>query len=309
MLKAILGSACNKGWNLSTENGSTETNRTNILSRLMVIFNTNESAPSRAILYTPFSNQDMLLISIVENITRLKNNKPLLPLIVQNDHERRKLEDCRALLERESHASGRQNVITLKHEVLSNMQILSNANGNQLENLNPRQDKIYIIGYGGPGNKFLYPTASGNKEGRISAVHLVEELRKGHLPKNFRDFRLTSCNSADARKPASFSSSDLLKATRPKLGHRSFLLCGTQSEAKVPLAQTFSEALALFQFGQAEVTGYHGAGQVFSQAACSVQSISNNESPLLARRSTVKSIFKTDDFGHTQITHNHSDQA
>ncbi|MEJ2795851.1 hypothetical protein WAE56_20815, partial [Iodobacter sp. LRB] len=186
-------------------------------------------------------------------------------------------------------------------KALTDMQILSNANKAQLASLDPARDKIYILGHGGPGNPYLHSTPC-DKEEKIPPGYLAEELKLGGLSRNFRDFRLTSCNSADAREPLSFSHADLRAATLPKLGHRSWLLCGAQSEAKVALAQTFSETLSLLGFNNAEVTGYHGSGKVFSLANCSTQEIKGD----IARRSSVKSTYKADELGHAQIIQKHS---
>ncbi|KML57014.1 hypothetical protein VL15_14885 [Burkholderia cepacia] len=176
-------------------------------------------------------------------------------------------------------------------DILQNMEVRSNTGGFELSRMNWQRDKLYIAGHCAAGTDILSADTEG-AHGQISVADLAEQLATGGLDRDFRDFRVKACFSADAREPASFRRDDLQRAAAPKVDTlRRFLgLFGGRMVSSQPFAQSLCNALSERGFGQPEVSGYHGEGVTGSRAGHHMRSLSRSGLPGV-RASEVKRMF------------------
>lgn len=250
-------------------------------------------------LYAAFASEDIVQQALGKNLSRDTNGKPLYPLIARNDQDRGALEQWRQheandLTQRsqsfnqgiqklqsqhgltrdqirtamgpQSFDAGQAAANRLQQEadILARMEIRSNQNGQELAHLRPGNDKLYIIGHGGPGMNIL---AADQQclQGKATAADVAGQLASGGLDKAFSDIRVTACYSADTRAPSSFAPRHLAQAAKPNTERSGFLgLFGTKTVKAEPFAQTLSNELKKAGFAQPNVAGYHGAGVTFS---------------------------------------------
>lgn len=118
-----------------------------------------------------------------------------------------------------------------------------------MKSLDSKNTKLYVIGHGGAGKAFIFPTPSASD--RIPLRDIASGLAKAGLPAIFEDVRLTACYSADAKKPAAFTPGfDPPGSTGGVFGF---------FQSRAP-AQVLSNKMAKRGFKSLLVTGYHGAG-------------------------------------------------
>ncbi|UXU85291.1 RHS repeat-associated core domain-containing protein [Burkholderia sp. S-53] len=248
----------------------------------------NGLSPERAgHIYTPFSTKEILELAMASNLVRFRQGKEPYPVIVGTKAERKALERIRsqllqsAVVESASYetalqqhrdrfsmgsfnASEEYEYAVTKHEgsqfreeveVYENMTIESQQEHKALAKLRPEADKLYVLGHGFAGFDFL----GGDVEGSTSksADWIARELATKGLSKDFRDIRALSCYSANTVEPVSFEPAELARAAQ------STRVRGTGTYRQ-PFAQSLRDALRKRGFNQVEVTGYHGAGSMYS---------------------------------------------
>lgn len=251
---------------------------------------------TQGVLYVPFVSDDLVEMAFAENLGRFTNNKPLYSVIVKDDNDKAHFERLRTqkLNEYKADAEVLPNIIKsnqgsiqltiqnlgvntfntarkncqlfLKyHDVLSQLSVISNTatpSSSELSKLNPEASKLYILGHGLAGSKGFFADENG-EAGALTAEQVVEQLLSGGLNKQFIDFRTLACYSADTTEPKSFSEKDLHKAEKPKYSWKHKLI-GKKKVTEQPLGQYLCDALHKHGFQQPIVTGYHGAGVMFS---------------------------------------------
>lgn len=152
------------------------------------------------------------------------------------------------------------------------------ASAVDMDTLDPKNTKLYVIGHGIAGEAFISPTTSAND--CISLSVIASGLADVGLPVTFEDVRLISCYSADAKIPAAFT-----PGSNPHGGIFGF------SQAHAP-AQVLSNEMAQHGFEAIRVTGYHGAG-IRQPAGLHKLRTLEEKSPTSSavRASTVKKVF------------------
>lgn len=263
---------------------------------------TTVSQPSpTAALYAPFASEDMVMQAAGFNFARLVAGKPLYPLIARSDKEceeletwrhskieqltevgnatlqwikqlQEQLDKCNLTLDEfrlqygaEDFDEIAKNIKQLQHtkDALSRIEILSNPARQKLARLRPGVDKLYLLGHGAPGMNKLSADMLGLSE--ITAEELASQLAAGGLDPWFDDLRVSTCFSADARLPESFEPGALMHAAQAEVGsNRLWKWLGYGASTVEPFAQSLCNALKRAGFKQAAVSGYHGAGRVFS---------------------------------------------
>ncbi|WP_141233178.1 hypothetical protein [Pseudomonas sp. Irchel 3E19] len=257
------------------------------------------SSQSRiGVMYAPFASKDIMIMALGQNIPKAAQGKELLPLIVKNDHDKTTLEQYRqAMIQHYTERSQFPNIIesemqktgfaqevfreqigpaafdkamsgALKFgdqaDILKRIDIRSNDGGEALAGLHPQQHKLYILGHGGPGMNILAADSACNN-GMVSAAEVAQHLKEGGLNKDFNDFRVTACYSADTRSPTSFHPKDLERAAQSDVQRTGFLgLLGKKKVMAEPFAQSLSNELKRTGFERPSVTGYHAAGVTIS---------------------------------------------
>ncbi|WP_172566106.1 RHS repeat domain-containing protein [Vibrio navarrensis] len=278
-------------------------------------------APKKGVMYAPFISEDIVDMAYGKNLGRASNQKELYPVIVKDDSDKADFERIRAqkinemradakvftdivqsnlskgisiqgtrtlMGERFDTAASNSKMLLNDSDVLYKLVVLSNtsSSNSELSKLSPESNKLYILGHGLAGSRGLFANEDGT-QGALSSETLVEQFVSSGLNKGFTDFRTFSCYSADTTKPASFSNEDLAKATKPKL---SLGIIGRKKVIKQPLGQYLSDALYSHGFNNSVVTGYHGAGVMFSRTHHSRRLANSNVNDV--RASTVKQLFR-----------------
>ena len=266
------------------EGEAEETLQTGRLSAPLPRLNPGRVDSKSAVMYSPFSGEDMLHGAGGRNESRARKNKSPLLLVARSDADRDILNAHRtsvvakkfseindiyqtiaenggdAAVEQKLGAERHRRIIenlqkaTDQTTQLGLLQIKSNQTGQELNKLDPANTKIYIIAHGLAGDNELTSTLNG-REQTISASALARQLADGGLSKDFIDFRLLSCQSADVETPVSFqqgASSDaapqgFFSSIRERMGLKN------QS-----FAESFANALLNEGFKCAQVSGYHG---------------------------------------------------
>ncbi|AVG16467.1 hypothetical protein CFN79_11735 [Chromobacterium vaccinii] len=257
------------------------------------------SSQKAGALYAAFASEDIVQQALGKNLSRDTNGKQLYPLIARNDQDRGALEqwrkketsdltqrsqtfnqmiqnlqlstgkslnDIRTMLGPQNFDAAQAADKRFQQEanILARMDIRSNQNGQELAQLRPNDDKLYIIGHGGPGMNIL---AADQQclQGKATAADVAGQLASGGLDKAFSDIRVTACYSADTRKPSSFAPQHLAQTAKPDTERNGFLgLFGPKTVKAEPFAQTLSNEMKKAGFSQPNVAGYHGAGVTFS---------------------------------------------
>lgn len=281
------------------------------------------SSGRKAVMYAPFVSMDVIKQSLGKNLVRDLNDKSLMPLVAQDDvaqaqlqHLKQeyqgyllakamptlnKIEELRSIYgvseeecrNRIGNANFDDAMRVSKHlirlsELLSNMEVRSNEDGRALFDLTPEMSKLYIVGHGGAGSDILTADSAG-AQGIVSVAELAEQLAAGGLNRDFRDFRVTACYSADARKPTSFQQEELRNAAQGK--RPGFLgLFSRPMVLRRPFSQYLSNALSERGFSHPEVSGYHGAGVTFSKIGHHARRVLNSGLPDV-RASEVRQVF------------------
>ncbi|AZE50392.1 Rhs-family protein [Pseudomonas chlororaphis] len=287
----------------------------------LTLHDPNGAGSKNGVIYVPFSGEDMVDATSGRNISRAMKNKPLFSLIAKDDADQGGLENSRMFKEAHSrqeftstdiainkaggfvaaeHHLGSikyQNMMDQRNNhhanatELARLTIKSNAGGQELSKLNPANDKLYIFGHGGAGDNSLDSALTGAKK-TVSATELAKQLADGGLPKDFRDFRILACYSADITEPASFNQVDLDIAannSNPSLSSRARRMVGIIDQS---FAQSFANALVNEGFINPQVTGYQAEGRLYSQADHQRRAIGKpGPGQLQSRQSRVKRIF------------------
>jgi insecticidal toxin complex protein TccC len=269
------------------------------------------------VIYAPFIAEDIVVQSMAQNLIRQSRGKPLLPVIVADDSSVSAFEQIKGELinslnakmaPRKQQLSQLQQHLSLEQikqaigpaefdklqsglddysrqvDVLERLEVRSNSNGQALSKLNSRDNKIYIVGHGGPGMDLL--AADENLvHGKVTSSDIAQQFSKGALPKDFQDIRIVACFSADTIEPVSFDSTVLAQAAKMIPGKKSGFL-GSRAPNQQSFAQSLSSALKQHGFSQAQVTGYHGAGVTYSQTGHHSRRLRDD-----VRRSLVKQKF------------------
>ncbi|WP_188009296.1 OspB protein [Grimontia hollisae] len=110
--------------------------------------------------------------------------------------------------------------------------------------------KLYISGHGNAGVGCL-----GSGSQLFSVPEIVDALQTSGILEQIKDIRLTSCGSADKRKPTSFSKEHIENA-RKESGTLEKILSGE----KHSLAEHVSQEIWSRGFTDVHVSGYHGNG-------------------------------------------------
>ncbi|MEZ6940863.1 RHS repeat-associated core domain-containing protein, partial [Aeromonas sp. S12(2024)] len=262
-----------------------------------VKFMDNTGLNGEGFLYAPFSSPDVVIQAATHNIRREQSGKSPRVLISQNSQDRISLEQYRsnqiatrnAMIQKiqgtmndimqmanvpqdqianflgvDTFNEMMSNMNRLKGQVnaLNQLSITSNTILSTLSSA--QQHKLYILGHGGPGKNFL-AADQDMAMGMATASEVARQLATGGLEKEFIDIRALACNSADTREPRSFQGNDLMEASLPITKRTGlFGLFGKKRVVAEPFAQTLSNELSREGFGQAKVSGYHGAGVTFS---------------------------------------------
>ncbi|PIJ48047.1 hypothetical protein BL250_17745 [Erwinia sp. OLTSP20] len=171
--------------------------------------------------------------------------------------------------------------------VLKNVTFISGS----LSTLLSTNDKLYILGHGGPGINVLAANQYMTR-GHISAKALAEQLKNCGLPAAFRDVRITACYSADRIKPRSFAADELASSAgisdKKGLLNRLRALIGQPPVQNQPFAQLLGRELNLLGYQQIQVSGYHGAGVTFSRSPYNSRRLGDQD----IRRSLVRRTFR-----------------
>ncbi|MGY4730783.1 hypothetical protein [Burkholderia pyrrocinia] len=283
------------------------------------------SSGRKAVMYAPFVSKDVIKQSLSKNLVRNLNGKSWRPLVAQDDVAQAQLQQ----LKQEYQGSLRNQAMAMLNEIeqlqfgaseeelceflgvenlddmiracgeairqadlLSNLEVRSNKDGLELFDLTPENSKLYIVGHGGAGLDILAADSAATV--KVSVAELAEQLAAGGLNRDFRDFRVTACYSADARAPTSFQQEELRNAAAPTQGKQpGFLgLFRRPLVPRQPLAQSLSNALSERGFSQPEVSGYHGIGVIFSKIGHhNMRDIPDSGLPRV-RASEVRQMFK-----------------
>ncbi|KVD84113.1 hypothetical protein WS62_20745 [Burkholderia sp. ABCPW 14] len=255
------------------------------------------------------------------NKMRVQKGKSPIPLIVQDDAARDQLQGLKRRIEAQYRGNGMTTLESIERmrrreklsdqeidrrycdpmshakelirnaDMLQNMEVRSNTGGVELSRLNPQRDKLYIAGHGAAGTDILTADTAG-AHGQVSVAELAEQLAAGGLDRDFRDFRVKACFSADAQEPTSFRRDDLQRAATPKVDSwpRFLSFFGRRMVSSQPFAQSLCNALSERGFSQAEVSGYHGEGGIGSSAGHHMRSLSRSGLSDV-RASEVKQVF------------------
>lgn len=148
--------------------------------------------------------------------------------------------------------------------------------------------KAYIWGHGREGSSLI---SCGEKY--ISKKEVVDTLEKHHVTEKIKDYRITSCGSADKRKLKSFDSNDI-ENSKKESGFFERILLGER--------ESFAESVANELWSRSHtditVTGYHGKGVFAKFDGNDIPDIHlrSIEIPAITieRRSTVKEVFKSE---------------
>lgn len=251
-------------------------------------------------LYAPFASESMAMLGTSFNVSRHAVGKPLYPLIARNDQEcdvlrqwlHHEIIETTAALEAITPVIqlaqdkddlaiakfGRSNFkdvvsraeqLQLRLDTLRQMKIISNQDKQELASLQPETDKLYLLGYGYPGESHL--AAGSWPHGSVTSAELANQLASGGLNPAFKDFRAATPYSADVQEPRSFGAKDLKRAARAPVEKDYvwrflfFIMRVSQSNGQAgPFAQTFCNALKNAGFTQPQVSGYHGARSPYS---------------------------------------------
>ena len=281
----------------------------------------NTPLQTQGVIYAPFVSEDIVDMAFAENIGRFTNKKPLYPVIVKDDNDKTNFERLRTLKLKElkDDAEVLPNIIksykgsitetkknlgeqkfnqALKnsqrflthYDVLNQLSVISNsATPSELSKLSPESSKLYILGHGLAGSRGFFADENGIT-GALTAEQVVEQLVSGGIDKQFIDFRTLACYSADTTEPKSFAEKDLHKAEKPKYLWK-YKLIGKKKIDEQPLGQYLCDALHKHGFQQPIVTGYHGAGVMFSDKHHSRRLNKQSPSSKDVRASDVKTRF------------------
>ncbi|WP_157657637.1 hypothetical protein [Burkholderia ubonensis] len=118
-----------------------------------------------------------------------------------------------------------------------------------------QEQKIYIIGHGAVGLDQIEIDGE-----TFTMSDIAKKLIDIGVPSDARDFRLTSCNSADARTPPDLKAGNLDdygKSSAEKITILGFTLSEKLNRAP---GEYLAFALSEHGFQRAVVTGYHGKG-------------------------------------------------
>ncbi|MGC3030560.1 hypothetical protein ACPUER_36605 [Burkholderia sp. DN3021] len=115
--------------------------------------------------------------------------------------------------------------------------------------------KIYVTGHGTAGTDVMQVD-----DKFFTMKDVSRELASIGVPKNIRDVRLTSCNSADSRKMPAVKDENLSDYSKQFLEKSTlFGLFGSERVRKAP-AEYLLDEMSKAGFDEVTVTGYHGAG-------------------------------------------------
>lgn len=268
----------------------------------------NAQAGRQGYIYAPFVAPDLVEQSLGINVTRHTKGKKLYPVIVEDSllPEMEKLrteketelkarinefsdalqtmettlkaspewtsEDLRNQLNPDLYDKTIKGIADFSRDlsVLQRINFISHSDGQLLKRLAPQTTKLYIIGHGGPGIDIL-AADQDMQRGMTTAELLAEALSAGGLDPHFRDIRVRACYSADARHPENFSPAELERSAKSP-----GKLFGFGKNKAKPFAQSLKEALVNQGFLDVNVSGYHGAGVIFSQENWHTRRLRNN---------------------------------
>ncbi|PMS30815.1 hypothetical protein B0G57_12963 [Trinickia symbiotica] len=144
-----------------------------------------------------------------------------------------------------------------------------------LRGLAPTSTKLYVLGHGEAGGDEL---SSAPLDGEFLLKDVAQSLMANGLSPDFEDFRMGSCESADAE-------------TRNAFGDDSALHDRASSVSRAP-AQIFVDELRLAGFSRPRVTGYEGSGVKYPSGPNQERLLGTLEEPMArARRSAVARVF------------------
>ncbi|ENM5875912.1 hypothetical protein ILY70_004011 [Vibrio mimicus] len=149
-----------------------------------------------------------------------------------------------------------------------------------------RYKKAYIWGHGREGFSSI---RCGEKY--ISKNELVSLLKEHHVTDKIKDFRITSCGSADKRKLKSFDINDI-ENSKKESGLLERVLIGERKS----LAESVADEFWSQSDTDITVTGYHGKGVFAKYDGNEVPDVHLRSieipSKTVERRSTLKEVYK-----------------
>ncbi|MES0869399.1 hypothetical protein [Pseudovibrio sp. SCP19] len=274
--------------------------------------------------YAPFVSDDVLKMVSGTNLSRFNAGKELRSLIVATNADKAKFEVLKHELAEKNYkeagdlASGFNSYMAendlsetgfittvgpnkfedmlkaasdhaWRADALLRVKVISNEETGILGNLKTKEDKLYLVGHGRQGEEGITSKTGPEEQGWEVAwsKDIAQQLAKGGLEKSFSDIRVSSCHSADARLPKSFSPEDLKAASETKV--KSFLFIEVEREQS--FAQALANDLKKAGFEQPEVSGYHGLGKVFSADTHQYQALDETDGAETARSSSVREVF------------------